>query len=192
MVFHEAVPQFIEDGGFLAPILFIIIHLIRPFLFIPVLFVCIAGGYLFGFVQGTIYSIIGLSLVSFYFYHILETFPSFRQRIMKLKRKILKDRVLTIGQIMVLRLIPFIHFHLLSLYLIEMTRSFREYMKYSIGGVIIPSIIYTGFGQAIADMPLSLSVPIIVFLISLFTYFGKRGTVIYKWNHFFPSKTTSE
>lgn len=182
----------IEDAGWLAPVLFIIIHILRPFLFIPVIIVCIAGGYLFGFVQGTIYSIIGLSLVSFFFYQLINVFPTFRFRIMKLKEKILKDRTFTLGQVMILRMMPFVHFHLLSLYLIEMTDSFKEYMRYSIGGVILPSLLYTAFGQAITEMPLYLSVMFIVLLTSLFSYLGKRGTVVYKWEKFFTSKSSVE
>src|SRR5690554_2732949 len=118
-IFNEAVPQIIEDAGWLAPVLFIIVHLIRPFLFLPVMVICIAGGYLFGFIQGTIYSIIGLSLMSFFFYKLVNIFPLFRERIMKLKKKIFRDRELTLGQVMILRMLPFVHFHLLSLYLME-------------------------------------------------------------------------
>ena len=191
-IFNEAVPQIIEDAGWLAPVLFIIVHLIRPFLFLPVMVICIAGGYLFGFIQGTIYSIIGLSLMSFFFYKLVNIFPLFRERIMKLKKKIFRDRELTLGQVMILRMLPFVHFHLLSLYLMEMTKSFKEYMRYSVGGVILPSLLYTAFGQAITEMPLYTSLLFIVLLTSLFTFLGRRGTITYKWHTFFPSKTPSD
>ena len=191
-MFNEAIPHVIEEAGWLAPVLFIIVHLIRPFLFIPVIVVCIAGGYLFGFVHGTIYSVIGLSLMSFFFYKLVDIFPSLRARITRLKDKFLKGRVLTLGQVMILRMMPFVHFHLLSLYLMEMTSSFKEYMRISILGVILPSLLYTAFGQAITEMPVYITLLFFLLLTSLFAYLGKKGTVSYKWHRFFPSKAPSE
>ncbi|WP_078595089.1 TVP38/TMEM64 family protein [Evansella clarkii] len=191
-VFSEAIPRVIEEAGWLAPVIFIIIHLIRPFLFLPVIVICIAGGYLFGFLHGTLYSVIGLSLMSFFFYKVVDIFPSLRNRITKLKEKIFKDRILTLGQVMILRMMPFVHFHLLSLYLMEMTNSFKEYMRYSVMGVILPSAIYTAFGQAITEMPLYLSLLFLVMLTALFSYLGKKGTATYKWDRFFPRKLPSE
>ncbi|MDQ0258082.1 putative membrane protein YdjX (TVP38/TMEM64 family) [Evansella vedderi] len=191
-MFNGAIPHVIEEAGWLAPVLFIIVHLIRPFLFLPVIVVCIAGGYLFGFVHGTIYSILGLTLMSFFFYKLVDIFPSFRTRITTLKTKLLKDRTLTLGQVMILRMMPFVHFHLLSLYLMEMTSTFKEYMRYSFGGVILPSILYTAFGRAITDMPIYASVFFFLILIGVFYYLGRNATETYKWNRFFAAKSTSD
>ncbi|WP_280769863.1 TVP38/TMEM64 family protein [Salipaludibacillus daqingensis] len=186
--FNEAIPRIIEEAGWLAPVLFILLHLIRPLLFIPVIVVCIAGGYLFGFVYGTLYSIIGLSLMSLFFFKLVDIFPALRGRVLRLKKKVFKDRVMSIGQVMILRMMPFIHFHLLSLYLMEMTSSFREYMRYSVVGVILPSMLYTAFGQVITEMPWYLSIVFFGSLALLFSYLGKRGTAVYKWDRFFPRK----
>jgi len=186
--FNEAIPRLIEDAGWLAPVLFILLHLIRPLLFIPVIVVCIAGGFLFGFVYGTIYSIIGLSLMSLFFFKLVDIFPQFRERVLRLKEKVFKDRMITVGQVMILRMMPFIHFHLLSLYLMEMTSSFKEYMRYSILGVVLPSMLYTAFGQAITEMPWYLAIIFFGILAIIFSYLGKRGTAVYKWNRFFPKK----
>ncbi|WP_306454114.1 TVP38/TMEM64 family protein [Evansella halocellulosilytica] len=190
-MFNEAIPHVIEEAGWLAPALFIIVHLLRPFLFIPVIVVCIAGGYLFGFLHGTIYSIIGLSLMSLFFYKFVDIFPSFRAKITRLKERFFKGRSLTLGQVMILRMMPFIHFHLLSLYLMEMTSNFKEYMRYSIGGVILPAMVYTSFGQVITEMPIYVSLIFFGLLAAFFSYLGKRGTQTYKWNKFFPRKATS-
>lgn len=57
----------IEMGGVLSPLLFIILHLIRPMLFLPVVFICISGGILFGPIAGSIYSIIGITMASLLF-----------------------------------------------------------------------------------------------------------------------------
>src|SRR5690625_5676926 len=49
---------YIELGGLFAPVLFISFHLLRPLFFLPVVFICISGGVLFGTVAGAIYSLI--------------------------------------------------------------------------------------------------------------------------------------
>lgn len=142
----------IEQAGWLGPIFFIALHLLRPFFFLPVVVVCMAGGYVFGFWWGAVYSIVGLSLMSAVFYKIVYRFPRVRKRMMKLKRKVAGERKMTVGQVMLLRVMPFVHFHLLSIYLMDMTKSYREYMQYSILGVITPALLYTAFGEVIQRM----------------------------------------
>ncbi|MGJ9382965.1 TVP38/TMEM64 family protein [Salipaludibacillus sp. CF4.18] len=186
--FNESIPRIIEEAGWLAPVLFILLHVIRPLLFLPVIVICIAGGYFFGFIHGTIYSIIGLTLMSGMFFKLIEIFPGFRTKITRLKQKVFRDRILTIGQVMILRMMPFVHFHLLSLYLMEMTTSYRQYIKYSVGGVILPSVLFTAFGQAITEMPWYVSLLFFGLLALIFYYLGKRGTVVYKWERFFHRK----
>lgn len=165
----------IEQAGWLGPVFFILLHLLRPFLFLPVVVVCIAGGYLFGFVQGTIYSIIGLSLMGAVFYKIVNWFPSVRERMMRVKRKVAGERKMTIGQVMILRVMPFVHFHLLSIYLMDMTRSYREYMQYSILGVIAPALLYTAFGEAMEEMPWFVSVTFLSVLLALYALLERRN-----------------
>lgn len=46
---------YIEAAGWLAPVLFIILHILRPVLFLPVLLVTLAGGYVFGLFYGMIF-----------------------------------------------------------------------------------------------------------------------------------------
>ncbi|WP_332871020.1 hypothetical protein [Planococcus sp. MB-3u-03] len=43
--FEQAIENFIGHAGLWAPLLFILLHLIRPLLFLPVIAVCIAGGF---------------------------------------------------------------------------------------------------------------------------------------------------
>lgn len=163
----------IEESGWLAPLLFILLHLFRPFLFIPVIVLCIAGGVLFGFIEGTILSFIGLSLMSLVFYKLINKFPKFRKGIARLKKNALHDRTVSVSQMMILRIMPFVHFHLLSLYLMEMTKSFRQYMHYSMLGVILPALVYTGFGETITEIPLYLSTVLILILTDLFFLISK-------------------
>jgi uncharacterized membrane protein YdjX (TVP38/TMEM64 family) len=175
MEVEQWIEGLIEQAGWLGPALFILLHLVRPFLFLPVMVVCVAGGYLFGFVQGTIYSIIGLSLMGAVFYKIVNWFPSVRERILSVKRKVAGERKMTVSQVMILRVMPFVHFHLLSVYLMDMTKSYREYMQYSILGVIAPALLYTAFGEAIEEMPWYVSVTFLFMLLLLYALLERRN-----------------
>lgn len=159
---------FIEGFGWLAPILFVFLHLIRPILFLPVIVVCIAGGVVFGFFEGALLSFIGLSLMSFVSYVLVNKFPNFRDKMARLKEKMFPNRTLSVGQVMILRIMPFIHFHLLSLYLMETTKNLREYMYFSTLGLIMPAILYTAFGQVITEMPWYVSLLMFAVLAILF------------------------
>ena len=172
-IFLLALESTIAEMGWLAPPLFILFHLLRPLLFLPVIVVCIAGGVLFGFVEGAIYNFIGLALMNYFFYLFISKFPKFEKRIRSLKNKVLPDTTMSVGQVMILRIMPFVHFHLLSLYLMEMTKDFKEYMYYSLLGVILPSIIYTAFGEAISAMPWYFTLGMFLLLAGLYALIGK-------------------
>ncbi|AJD92778.1 hypothetical protein JMA_34610 [Jeotgalibacillus malaysiensis] len=167
------VQYLIEESGWLGPALFILLHLIRPLLFLPVILVCVAGGLLFGFLEGAILSFIGLTLMSFVSYALIYRFPTFKQKLSKLKDKVLPDRHLSVGQIMVLRIMPFVHFHLLSFYLMEMTETRKEYMIYSMLGVIAPAVIYTAFGGAIHELPWYGTAILFILLLVVYKIIGK-------------------
>ncbi|MET0787010.1 MAG: VTT domain-containing protein [Paenisporosarcina sp.] len=173
--FDKTLQTFLESAGWLAPILFVLLHLLRPFFFLPVIVVCIAGGVLFGFFEGAILSFIGLSLMSLVSYLLVMKFPKFRAKITKLKEKMFKDNSLSVSQVMILRIMPFVHFHLLSLYLIEMSKTLKEYMIFSMLGVIMPAILYTAFGEVITELPWYLSVLLLFILGTIFMYIGNRN-----------------
>ncbi|WP_186576339.1 TVP38/TMEM64 family protein [Aquibacillus kalidii] len=171
--FDQSLEVFIEGTGWLAPVLYILLHLFRPFLFLPVIVVCILGGVLFGFIKGAILSFIGLTLMSLVSYKLVFRFPKFKEKISKLKEKMFKDKSISVSQVMILRIMPFVHFHLLSLYLIEMTKSFKDYMYYSMLGLILPSIIYTGFGESITALPWYITSIFFVVLVAIFYIIDK-------------------
>ena len=171
------IEEVIYQAGWFGPFFFILLHIVRPVFFLPVVVVCIAGGYLFGFVQGTMYSIIGLSLTGAVFYKMVNWFPAMRDRMLRIKRKVAGERKMTVGQVMILRVMPFVHFHLLSVYLIDMTKSFREYMQYTVLGVITPALLYTAFGEAIEKMPWYVSITFLTVLLVLYRlleYWNKK------------------
>lgn len=189
----KEIPIYIEQSGIIAPLLFVLFHLIRPLLFLPVLFVCMVGGYLFGIIYGSIFSVVGLTFMSIIFYFIVRKFPNTLSIFAKINKKMLKKGPMTINQIMILRVVPFAHFHLLSLYVMEQTTSFKEYVKYSFLGLIMPSIIFTSFGQMIIDLPLFYSIILLAFLSLLFFAVRKNGLekqISIKWKQFFKTKTS--
>ncbi|MFD2627936.1 TVP38/TMEM64 family protein [Oceanobacillus kapialis] len=188
-LFGNYLMAFIETGGFLAPLLFISFHLLRPLFFLPVAFICISGGVLFGAVAGSVYSLIGITLSSLMFYYVIRWMPKTLDKLMRVKQKLIgKHASFTPSQIALLRLVPFIHFHLLSLCLIEISASFKDYTKTAVLTNIPLAFVYTSIGQWISSLtPLH----IIVFLTALlpFLYVLRRKEIIIKWNEFFHPAT---
>lgn len=123
-------------------------HIVRPFLFIPVAFICITGGLLFGLTYGALYSLIGVTLSSIIFYFFIKLMPKLFDRFHRLREKMFgRHHQLSLPQVLLLRVTPFIHFHLVSIILIEMTRNFKEYAKLSILSNVPLAVMYTSFGQ---------------------------------------------
>ncbi|MBO8156422.1 MAG: TVP38/TMEM64 family protein [Bacillaceae bacterium] len=175
----------VESSGTFAPLFFIILHLIRPFFFLPVAFICVSGGILFGMVSGTVYSVIGVTLSSIAFYQLASNAPRTINRLMRLKGKLLGTHTrLSKGQLVLLRLMPFIHFHLLSLCIIEMSKSFKEYVRLSVLSNLPLAIVYTSFGKWISMLsPLAMGV-IVVGLLPLL-YLIRQKEIVMKWEDFF-------
>lgn len=178
----------IESGGLFAPILFICFHLLRPLFFLPVIFICIFGGMMFGPINGTLYSVIGITLSSIFFYGLIHFMPKTFHRLIYIKHKIIgKEKELNTFQIGLLRLIPFIHFHLLSLCLIEISSSFKDYLKSSFLTNLPLAFIYTFIGQTIAKLTPLYAVLLCVMIIPL-VYITRRKEINIKWQVFFSHK----
>ncbi|WP_422122582.1 TVP38/TMEM64 family protein [Planococcus sp. X10-3] len=175
--FDDSVKIFIENAGWMAPIFFLLLHLVRPILFLPVIAVCVLGGVAFGFVQGAVLSYAGLLLMSAIVYLMLKHLPKSHQKMTKLKERIFTDRTLSVGQVMLLRIMPFVHFQLLCFYLMDMTRNFKEYMYYSALGLTLPAIVYTAFGQSITEFPWYLTLAFLVLLVAIFLAIDRYNKV---------------
>ncbi|MFD1039589.1 TVP38/TMEM64 family protein [Virgibacillus byunsanensis] len=188
-LFRNYLMAFVETGGLFAPILFISFHLLRPLFFLPVVFIVVSGGVLFGAIAGTVYSIIGITLSSIIFYGVIHWMPKTFKKLVHLKKKLIgKHYEFTTSQIALLRLVPFIHFHLLSLCLIEISASFKDYTKSSLFSNIPLAFVYTSIGQWISSLsPLY----VFVFLIALlpFIYILRRKEISIKWRDFFQLST---
>ncbi|MFG6148315.1 TVP38/TMEM64 family protein [Halobacillus sp. B23F22_1] len=183
----SALLSWIEHQGLWAPLLFIVIHLLRPFLFLPVMLVCITGGVLFGPVAGTAYSVIGTLLSSLLFYRMILLVPSGFKKLQQMYERWNNRRIkLTVKQVAILRLIPFIHFHLLSYCLIQISSDFKDYAKSSFFANIPLAVVYTSMGQWITLF----SIPVIALLTSfllLFCYTIRRKSEVFVWKEFFQA-----
>ena len=179
----------IETGGYFAPLLFICFHLVRPMLFIPVIFICVSGGVLFGSVTGSVYSLIGLTLSSMFFYGMVKWNPKMFQKLTEVKSNIFGERAtITASQISILRLIPFLHYFLLSFCLIESTSNFKEYTKASFFTNIPFTIVYTSIGHWITSLS-PLYMMILLFAFIPLTYLLRKKVEYIKWDEFFQVGT---
>lgn len=156
--------------------MFILLHVIRPILFIPVLVIFIAGGLIFGIIPGILLSIVGVMLSSALFYQLARIMPNTTRRLSKMKAKVVgQDAELSTGQIAILRLIPFIHFHLLSFLIYESSDHFRSYMESSLFTVIPMTIVYTTIGQSITSFSPMTTVILSISLVPLIFVFRKKS-----------------
>src|SRR5690625_2044032 len=122
--------MYLGTGGLLSPLLFITFHLLRPVLFLPVMFICISGGILFGTMAGTLYSLVGITLSSLIFYGVINKMPKMLKRLTTLKGKIMGHHTeMTISKIKLLRLIPFIHLFFFSFCFIDKKNIFYNYLN---------------------------------------------------------------
>ncbi|MCA0982526.1 VTT domain-containing protein [Halobacillus yeomjeoni] len=170
-----------------APLLFIAIHLLRPFLFLPVMLVCITGGVLFGPIAGTAYSVIGTMLSSLLFYKTIRLVPSGLKRLKSLKEKWMrKNSHLTVKQVAILRLVPFIHFHLLSYCLIEISSDFKDYTKSSLFANFPLAVVYTSMGQWITLLSIPLMVLFSIGLVIL-CFIVRKKYEVFLWRDFFQT-----
>ena len=178
----------VEVGGIWAPIVFIFFHIFRQFLFIPVSLVCMAGGILFGSVFGTIFSFFGLLLSSILFYFVIGKLPKTHEKLSRLRKKWFGEfRHITVTQSAILRLIPFIHFHLLNFCLLEKNRSFNTYLKNSVLYNLPFAFFYSVFGQFIREFTPPL-IAIILFSLILLAYLFREKVTVIKWDKFFRVK----
>jgi uncharacterized membrane protein YdjX (TVP38/TMEM64 family) len=183
--------ELLKFSGIFAPLLFILLQAFRQFFFLPVGLICLTGGILFGAVAGTLYSIIGITMSSVLFYWGMKSMPRLMKKIKKLQRKWIGKRMpFSVGQIAILKMIPFMHFHLLSLCLIEISSNFKEYTKASIISNIPIAIFYSSFGSVLLSLSLVTSVVIIMVLSVLF-YLLRRKEWIMKWSEFFEEESDS-
>lgn len=174
----------LDSGRVWSPLIFVGFHIVRQFMFIPVVIVCIAGGVLFGAIFGTILSIIGLWLCCLFFYALIDRMPQLRTKLSRIQTKMFGTRRLNTSQISILRLIPFVHFHLLNLCLLESNPTFGKFASSSFWSVIPLAFFYTVFGNYIGKFSPTMVIVILIALCCLLYLVREKQETI-KWTMFF-------
>lgn len=175
----------VQDSGMFAPVLFILFHVVRQFMFIPVVLVCMAGGMVFGSLLGTIYSLTGLLVLSAIFYFCIGKLNRTRTKLLSVKTKWFGPYTkMTVGQIAVLRLIPFFHYHLLNVCLLERRPDFRGFMRGAVATNLPLAFFYTVFGEFITRFSPFMAT-MIVFSLFILVYILREKVSIIKWADFF-------
>jgi uncharacterized membrane protein YdjX (TVP38/TMEM64 family) len=114
--------------------------------------------------------------------------PKLFAKVHQMKKKWFGDRIaFTIGQISILKCIPFMQYNLLSLILLERKKNIFSYSKQSILTNIPVAILYTTFGQSISRLSPSIIVTILISMTALF-YLLRERQMKMKWKEFFPEK----
>ncbi|GAE92722.1 membrane spanning protein [Gracilibacillus boraciitolerans JCM 21714] len=177
-----------ESYALAAPVVFIMAHILRPLLFVPVLLLCITGGIIFGLLAGTVYSILGLMISSSIFYLIVQMLPALEKRFKRLEEKLLgKQFSLNTCQLALLRMLPFIHFHLLSFCIYKKSVSFHSYLRTTLLTIIPVAIFYTTLGRTFHEISIYYAIPLVL-LILLLAYFVRKKNASIKWRTFFSQK----
>lgn len=178
----------IEAGGWYAPVIFILFHVFRQFVFVPPAVVCIAGGLIFGVVPGIVYSLLGLSGASILFYLLVRQIPEMMNKLSRLKKRLVgRFRDLTVAQVALLRLVPVIHYQLLSFCLYERKSSFKDFMFASFLANIPFVIFYTIFGEYIGEFD-TITGLILMSVFMLLAYLLREKITFIKWREFFESR----
>lgn len=152
--------EFIASFGYLAPIIYMLMFAILPIFFFPVPILAVAGGVVFGFVWGSIYTFIG-ACINCYIMFIMSR--KFGREYVKnlLKRKLsekqharifgVSDDKLMVS-LVILRLIPLVPYNLIN-YGFGLTNiSVSKYMIASVLGIIPGTIVFLNFGASATNI----------------------------------------
>lgn len=156
--FHKYAPEIIswvEQLGWLAPVLFIIIYCLATIMFFPTMVITLAGGALFGPILGTLLNLLGATwgaacsfLITRYFSG--NWLPQNKNgSVMKLIRGVEQKGWMSVA---ILRLFPIVPFNLVNYGLGVTGIRFRTYLLTTFIFLIPPEIIYTYFGYAGMDV----------------------------------------
>lgn len=148
--------EFIESFGVLAPIVYFLMFTFLPIFFFPVPILAVAGGVVFGFVQGALLTFFGACANCYLMFLISRKFG--REYVVNLlKRKMTKKqhkRIFKVSDdrlmisLVILRLIPLVPYNLIN-YGFGLTNiSITKYMIASVLGIIPGTIVFLNFGAS--------------------------------------------
>ncbi|SDN34439.1 TVP38/TMEM64 family protein [Alkalicoccus daliensis] len=166
----EELQNFLLSFGILAPVIFILLFSIRPFLLFPSSVLAIAGGLAFGPFIGPLVTYIGSlagGILSFLFIRKVRKKKTEGEGT---KRELIKKRIEENGlfYIVSLRIIPVINFDLVSYLAALSTVRFKTYAAATMIGIIPGTIAFNLLGASLADLsPGLIAVTALMFAIAL-------------------------
>jgi len=187
--FRELTPEvlrnYIEDFGYLAPLIYIVCFTILPIAFFPVPVLALAAGLLFGFLPGTIYTLIGATLNSAIMFLMAKVLAKDAVTNL-LQRKLPKkwssflfdlDEKRGFGIIFILRLIPAMPYNLINYGAGLTTIKFSSYMLATILGILPGTLVFLSIGNQALNIynPAFIVSIILLILLTIFSLIlGKK------------------
>jgi uncharacterized membrane protein YdjX (TVP38/TMEM64 family) len=182
----ETVKQYIIDVGVFGPVIFIALYLLQAFVFfIPSSVLTMAGGYAFGILWGTVYSLIGITIGS------IITFFIARKLGRQFFRKIIHKKELEHfdvffkkrgdSSILLARSIPMLFpMDVVSIAAGLTQIRFRHYLTFSILGFIPNLIMLTLFGESLSKgMNPAIIAIIVLIVIAALSYMFRHQLKIF-------------
>ncbi|WP_096188754.1 TVP38/TMEM64 family protein [Evansella halocellulosilytica] len=151
----DQIQKTVLSFGFWAPLVFIVMFAVRPFVLFPASILAIAGGLSFGPLIGPVVTYIGsLSGASLSFLFVRKLGHSFIQKEWQGKGTHLQERIEDNGffYVLALRIIPVINFDFVS-YLSGLSRiSFRKYIGATMVGIIPGTLAFNFLGATFVEL----------------------------------------
>ncbi|MBB6451257.1 putative membrane protein YdjX (TVP38/TMEM64 family) [Geomicrobium halophilum] len=165
------IQDYIDNFGFFAPFLFLLLSSLRPVILVPASVLGFAGGLLFGLWGGVVLTMIGSLLAATLGYFMAEFVGAkwIEKKTQGVRLQSLKNQLLRYGfyYVLFLRLTPIISFDLISI-LSGITRvPFSKYIAATALGILPGAFFFTFMGASVAagDMALLLTILGIVLLV---------------------------
>ncbi|GAA0779822.1 TVP38/TMEM64 family protein [Clostridium subterminale] len=151
----EILRNYIGDFGYLAPFIYILCFTILPIAFFPVPILALAAGLLFGFLPGTIYTLIGAVLNSAIMFLMAKVLA--KEAVTNLLQRKLPenwnsflfdlDEKKGFGIIFILRLIPAMPYNLINYGAGLTSIKFSSYMLATILGILPGTLVFLNIGN---------------------------------------------
>lgn len=152
------IKEWVDQFGFWAPFIFLLIFAVRPFTLVPLSIIAISCGIMFGSISGTIYIILGTTLGAFTSFIAMKYF--FKELHMKEEGqenlKALKNDLEEHGfkSVLFIRLIPGLNFDFITYICAKTKVNLLKFLLATFVGTIPGSMMFSFFGSSLLSLEL--------------------------------------
>lgn len=181
----EALRNYIDNFGYLAPLIYILCFTLLPIAFFPVPVLALAAGLLFGFIPGTIYTMVGATLNSAIMFFMAKVLA--KDAVTSLLQKKLPEKWSSFlvdlddkkgfGVIFILRLIPAIPYNLINYGAGLTSIKFSNYILATFLGILPGTLVFLNIGNQalnIHDPAFIVSIVLLILLTIFSLILGKK------------------